>query len=135
MYRLGPDVSTGFCGLHYVRAHGKSMAIKARFFIVKVRDGHGTSVVTCPAQSADDIRNRFPLSPHQKIESIDHEGWCEVNAVPDTDLYEPAFAVIVQGKSVLISRGMPGYGYLTLLFPKQVHSINNYFNEQRNSEL
>jgi hypothetical protein len=123
-----------FVGYITLGLTGIAMAFKARFFIVKVRDGHGASELACPAQSADDIHNRYPLSPYQVIESIDHVGWCEVDVIVDNDHDEPAFAAVVRGQSVSITRGTPGYGYLTLLFPKKVRDINTFFNEQRQGE-
>lgn len=111
------------------------MAFKALFYSVTILNGHGPRKVLCPAQSADDIYNRFPLNQHQKIEKTDHLGWLEVDVAPDDDCYQPAFTVGLVGESFKFEKGSPGYDYLMQQFANRVSSVNAHINEQRSVEL
>lgn len=109
------------------------MATKARFFKVIVRDGNGPGVNYEAAASESDLRNKITplLSPHQKLESIQHLGHRIVHTEPDEEYDAPMFSVERRSGGFWYCRvGDFSYPYLEQQFPKNVKAINDYYDER-----
>ena len=111
------------------------MALKSRFYLVSICDGHGPSSGYFPAQSREDIRNIFPHTSHQKIESVDYVGQFKVAVRVDHEFDRHKFVAEVMGKTLIFQIESFGYVYLTQLFAKEVNGVNQNLEDQRRSEF
>ncbi|GFM73727.1 hypothetical protein PSCICL_47190 [Pseudomonas cichorii] len=109
------------------------MATKARFFKVTVLDGNGSNVSFQAAQSEQDLRNIIMplLSPHQRLEKIEHIGFRIVDSEPDEENDAVEFSVQRKSGNRWYCRiGDISYPFLTQQFAKNVKNINDFYDER-----
>lgn len=109
------------------------MAKQARFFRITIRDGNGSSVSYEAAASESDLTNKIIplLSPHQKLEAIQHLGHRFVNTEPDDEYDAPMFSVERRSGGYWYCRvGDFSYPYLAQQFSKDVRAVNNFYDER-----
>ncbi|MGC5702956.1 hypothetical protein J4P02_22375 [Pseudomonas sp. NFXW11] len=109
------------------------MAKKARFFRVYVVDGNGRHLSFEAAFSELDLYNKITplLSPHQRLETIEHIGYRFVESHPDEENDAVEFRVKrPSGKYWYCRVGDLSYPYLTQQFSKDVKNINDFYDER-----
>lgn len=111
------------------------MAKKARFFKVRLRDGHGEDDVIFPAQSKASLLNNLEIPDTVKLISTIHMGWREVTAVPNDDMDGVDFKVNGKGRELTVSTGDLGHDYLTQQFPDQVKAVHDHLNEYHDPDF
>lgn len=106
------------------------MATKARFYEVRLRNGHHewSEYRAAPSQSHFD---GAMVNPAVKVVSIKSVGWQEVFVRPNDENNDPEFYAKVKGSDIVINKRMLGYKYLTQQFLPQFEEIKEFISNER----
>ena len=101
-------------------------AKKARFFRVRVVDGHGPKERIVAAFSRDDLLAQLEIPENEKLLPVEHLDHHFVQALPCDDNEVVEFLANVNGKEVRVGPRDQGYAYLRQQFSKQVRDVDNF---------
>lgn len=106
-------------------------AEKARIFLLKVKDGHGLkepiyAAANSTAELNNDLKRNCYIPSNEKLDSIDHLKFKNVEVGPDIHNEFVEFTVKINEKDVRFGPNSIGYNYLTQQFPQKVKSVEDF---------